>query len=371
MNPATRSESINRMKRLIICNTYYQLILAVQMRQTMFRGDVCDLWLSDHSQNADLVAQRIQSLGIFSHTEYLTTKANTYQNSVFQDISEVIRCNFGKVPPMEIDLYDEIVFYNVSLKLYQIQDFYQQIGHVTKWSLMEEGIFSYSTDFACGNRVKLTRKIRKLTGRGDLLRMARQYYCTNPELKTEKSGLEVIRIPSDAASLSALKDVLNAIFHVDPGLLCFPQKYIYFASSADIDGNPYGETEFVLRLARELGKENLLVKMHPRDTRSVYEDAGISVTRDSSVPWEVIQMNLDLSRKTLLTIHSGAFISISTMMDSDVKGYLLFPFIQNGDGAFQTRSGRIGEMLERIHGCGRCRNISVLQPDRFEDMKNG
>lgn len=358
------------MKRLIICNTYYQLILAVQMRQSMFQDDVCDLWLSDHSKNAENIAQRITSLGVFSSTRYITTKAYTYQNSTLEDILEVIRCNFGKIHPIEIDLYDEIIFYNVSLKLYQIQDYYKKIGHVAKWSLMEEGIFSYSTDFTCGNRVNLTRKLRKFTHRDDLIQMACQYYCTNPELKKIKTNCEIIKIPSSDSSLTELRDTLNYIFNFDPDRNGFRQKYIYFASSSDIDGNPYGETEFVLRLVRELGRENLLVKMHPRDLRSVYEDEGITVTRDSSVPWEVIQMNLDLSNKTLLTINSGAFISISTIMDSDVRGYLLFPFIKNGNAEFCARSQMISEILEQIHHSGHCINISVLQPDHFEDIKN-
>ena len=48
------------MRRLIIANTYYQVIFAMQMRNTIFKRDDVDLIITDHSKNADVVCENIK-----------------------------------------------------------------------------------------------------------------------------------------------------------------------------------------------------------------------------------------------------------------------------------------------------------------------
>lgn len=71
-----------------------------------------------------------------------------------------------------------------------------------------------------------------------------------------------------------------------------------------------------------MGKDNLIVKTHPRDTRDVYTKNGIKIMKDSNAPWEVIQLNMGESDSVLLTVNSGAFISIMALMENKrVKGF--------------------------------------------------
>ena len=42
---------------LFVCNTYYQLIMAINMRITLFKNDKVTLLLSNHSKNADVITQ--------------------------------------------------------------------------------------------------------------------------------------------------------------------------------------------------------------------------------------------------------------------------------------------------------------------------
>ena len=60
-------------KILFICNTYYQLIVAMQLALTVFEEDEVDVILSDHSVGAKKVADRLQDTRVFRDVLYLET----------------------------------------------------------------------------------------------------------------------------------------------------------------------------------------------------------------------------------------------------------------------------------------------------------
>ena len=340
------------MKRLIICTTYSQLILAVQLKLTLFKEDLVDLWLSDTSKGAEFVYKNLKDIHLFQKVSYVKYQDFLYNQGVVKNLVDIVRFNFGLI--REYPLYDEIIFYNLTLKIYEIADYYHKIDYNTKWSRFEEGIFSYNTDIAKSNRVAITRMLRKFTNRPDVFILISRFYCVFPSLKDTHKEWEFVAIPDFSVTISSLRDYLNHIFNYYPEKL---NRYIYFASSSDIDKTPYGETNFVLKLADYVGKDNLLVKMHPRDNRSVYADYGIKVMENSYIPWEVIQMNIESSECTFLTVNSGSFISITAMLNKPVCGYFLYNSIKCFSATFTTRKNEIHNMLTKLHNIGVCKGI--------------
>lgn len=67
-------------RRLLIADTYYQLLLAIQMRNTVFQQDECVILISDHSRNSSYVAEKIKEAKIFSECHHIKTK-NAFQNN--------------------------------------------------------------------------------------------------------------------------------------------------------------------------------------------------------------------------------------------------------------------------------------------------
>ena len=60
--------------KLIICDTYAQLIEAIQMKITLFKDDIVDIRISDHSVGAEMVSDRLQKLNIFNNVYFVKTK---------------------------------------------------------------------------------------------------------------------------------------------------------------------------------------------------------------------------------------------------------------------------------------------------------
>lgn len=347
------------MKKLIICDTHYQFITAIQMRLTIFNNDTVDIWISDHSLGAKKVAENTAKLKIFNSVQFIETNQKSYSQNLIDNFFDIIKSNFCHIISKETPLYDEVVFYGLDLLIINIADFYNSINHKTIWSRFEEGIFSYDTDFAYGNRIKISNKIRRITGRPIVDNLIKNYYCFYPKLKELHLDWNLIEIPSIFTTRVVLCKLLKCIYECTE--MNIPQKYIFFASSSDIDGTPYGETSLVLKIAEIIGYENMLIKMHPRDSRDVYEKLGISVMRESSIPWEVIYLVGNFSNKIMLTVNSGAFISISALENAPFKGIFLFNMVETNDHVFKERAKNIENMVYKLHKIGLCGNITIAQ----------
>lgn len=351
------------MTKLFICNTYMQLIMAIHIKLTMFQTDIVDVWLSDSSKGAKEVSERLSCLSLFRVVRFVTWRSEVMRQSKSEKIQSLLSYNFMPVKKLDIDIYDEIIFYNPDIQILAIEDYYGKIGHKVVWSRYDEGILSYNTDLVSGKTVVISRVVRKYIHRKDPFCKVSRYYCMFPNLKETHLEWELITVPRIDEDINRLRQILNHVFNYVPENL---PPYIFFASSSDIDGKPFGETELVLKLAEYVGKDNLVVKVHPRDIRTVYQDANIKVMQNSLVPWEVMQLNLDVRRFHLLTVHSGSFISITAMMnDNQIKGDFLYRCIRCPKVFFAKRSKEIHGQLEKLHrnnlNMGLSDNINSLQ----------
>lgn len=348
---------MNSMSKLIICNTYSQLMVAIQLKLTLLKDSKTDIWISDHSNNINRVIEPLKRLDLFSEVKYFEEREFVYNRGKVESFFDVIKMSFGKVKQLSIKEYDEIIFYSLSFLLYSISDYYKKIGHESIWSKMEEGVFSYNTDFVSGKRIKYCRKIRGLFRRYEIADHITNYYCYYPELKETNTHWNIIKIPSIKDTYDEYINVLNVIFDISTNCINKAYKYIYFASSSDVDGHHYGETELVLRLADKVGKNNVLVKMHPRDTRTVYQEYGIDVMEQSWIPWEVIQLTENLKETILVTVTSGAFISISANVDDNINGLFLYPEIKMRNKELVARIKELRSILNKLHALGLCCKI--------------
>ena len=343
------------MKILVFCNTYSQLILAVQLKLTLFKDDDVDLWLSDTSIGAESVFERIHGLHLFNESKFLRFNYSYFKQNKWDNLKDLYSYNFKSINDI-FPLYDEIVFYNIVLQIYRLSDYYYSIGHHPVWSRMEEGIFSYNTDFNKSKRIQYSRIIRKYIKRPDVFNYISRYYCVYPFLKTTHLNWDIIKIPDYSTTQKELCRILNQLFDYKPKKIEY--KYIFFASSSDIDGVPFGETELILKLTNLLGKGNIILKTHPRDGRTIYSEKGIHVLKNSHIPWEVIQLNLQVDSITFLTVNSGSFISISAMLNKSYKGFFLYNIPNCHTDAFVTRKEEIHQMLVKLHQKDICIGIT-------------
>ena len=120
-------------------------------------------------------------------------------------------------------------------------------------------------------------------------------------------------------------NMLNVIFGYNSMNDIYDKKIVFFEESYYADGNDIGDVEIVNYIASVVGKENIFIKIHPRNPINRFAELGYKTNRNTVIPWEITAMNEDFSDKTLITIASGSSITSYFMSSNEAgKSILLY-----------------------------------------------
>lgn len=313
---------------LIICNTYYQLEVAIQLKNTLFAEEKVEVLISDHSKGTEEVVEKLKERKVFEDCQWICSKKRNQELTFFQKFQDCFEISCRKKNRFSFFLenlsekrIDEIVFFNCTIEIDGIFSILKRMNKNLKISMFEEGILSYSINNYPMGRRWLVAMLSHALDKPTLYTQPYVFYCFYPEIY-EGKGLPQ-RIPLISRE-SVTAKLLNTVFM--PDLRIYDgYKYIFFTSVYDFEGGkPVGEYELVCKVAKLVGKGNLLIKTHPRDIRTIYTDNGFNVDQNSSIPWEVIQLSGDFRNKVFMTINSGSVLSGSVMSENPVRTYYMY-----------------------------------------------
>ena len=102
-----------------------------------------------------------------------------------------------------------------------------------------------------------------------------------------------------------------------------PDRYdrpvLFFEESYPCDGVEIGDVALMDRVAELVGKENIFVKVHPRNRENRFEQAGYATNRDTAMPWELIVLNSSFERTLFMTVGSSAATNPYTIFGIPAK----------------------------------------------------
>jgi hypothetical protein len=312
---------------LMIATTYYQLIMAVQMNDTIFKDDEITLLLLDRSQHAEQICERLRENKIFAEVHHIKEKRIMQRGPLehYKDCFQAVFCKSNwyayYLDGIKDLRFDAVMYYSHESSMYWLYCILYEYNKDIEVSLFEEGIMSYDVWLGEGLRKKLTA-LRHALGKKAVQDAFDKFYCLYPSVYN--GTLKPVQVPKITRG-SRCADILRVIFDVDGSTLAYPEKYIFFAGMSDLEGGePVGEYQLACKIAELVGKDNLLVKTHPRDPRKIYEENGFHVD-NSAVPWEVMELTRDFSDKILMTLTSTTVLSGYLLTDTAAeRGYYLF-----------------------------------------------
>ena len=364
------------MHKLIIANTYYQLIFSIQLKKTLFKNDDVTVLVSDHSKNADIIEKRMEALSVFDNVffvktiELLRSSKKFLKIRQFTDVCFKRKNIFSSVILKDINnlFFDEMVLYNIERDSVAIYSFLSAYNKSIKLSRFEEGILSYnnSVQKIVTPKRRIMDFVRMIQGKPQFTKAGTNFYCFYPELyKGELLPVKVPLIDSNSETV----DVIRKVFNVNLSENDYKEKYIFFTSVLDFEGeHPIGEYELVCRIAEIVGKENMLVKIHPRDRRTIYSDNGFKVDKNSSIPWEAIQLTGNFDDKVFLTATSGSVLSGSFMSSDSPRTYYLYELCKiDGNTIAEESRKSIVELLNNESIKSLFSNIKVIKS--LEELK--
>lgn len=335
------------MKKIILCNTYYQLIFAMHLNRNLFYEDEVSLVMSDHSKGAKKVCENLNKMNIFKKVNYMEVKWIRAENkrNILKTIVKLKNENIFSFVGNE--KFDEFVFYNFDFVTNMLfQKLYKKNKDI-KVTRFEEGILTYNLPISFSIKMKMINIFNNLCRRPILTKKMSGFYCFYPSFyRGILLPIEIEPIKLDREFQEILINSFNLSLDEDS----YNQKYIFFTSVYDFEGGePIGEYELVCKVADIVGKENLLVKTHPRDVRTIYEDNGFIVDKNSDIPWEAIQLSRDFSDKVFLTATSGSVLAGSFMSENPPKTFFMHKCCNvSGNPVAQKSVGTIEELLNDV-----------------------
>lgn len=315
---------------LITVNTYYQLILAMQLKSTLLKEDYVTLLLSNHSANSESVFLRLKEEHFFDEVVYVKSKGVIHDRKWYTKCLEVIQISLSSSNQYAFYLedvkdlhYDEFINYNLEIDTYGLFSILSNYNKKLKYSSYEEGILSYNNIFYDSKKFKFIRAVRKLFKKPTILDYYDTFYCLYPRMY--EGALNTIQIPPISAKDTELKEATANVFQVKQNIDYSKYKCIYFESVYDMEGRGIGEKEIVLKIAETIGKDKVLIKKHPRSNDADYEKMGMDIDDNSAVPFEAIQLNNDLSGCVLVSAMTGSVLSVNAMLEKPSKSWMTYP----------------------------------------------
>lgn len=308
-------------KKLFLCNTLYQIICASAIRN-MFPNDEVDIILSDHSVGNIKIFNRLTNNTIvFNHVFYVESKKFFVndKNLSRREFYLLLKNDSTIENILDIsDIYDDFFCANVDPLSLRLVNYLKRKNRKLKINWFEDGLTAYSYDKCyfpnfLGNIKAVSKwllfRIYSVTP------FVNNFFVFKKDKMEWKPNAKIVEIEPISRNLA---NQLGDIFSVSKCIDKYKEKFIFFEDGA-MDWNDESDVEVVKLIVDLVGKENLFVKLHPRNPKNRFEKYGITTNKDVSIPWEVIATNIEIESKILLTMYSQSVITPDILMNKKAK----------------------------------------------------
>lgn len=320
-------------KILALCETPYQIIVVSKIISAFYKDSDTDIVITNNISGGEDLVKRLKNSNIFNNAFYLQTK-NSKGNVVIDPLRNYINKFFRakKLMKEKIDGnidYDTFLFCNIDVVSQHIITLLNQRAKV-KVLMFEDGLSSYTDLYGDFFRnytepVNMINKIRYHFLRRNFS-LVEGIYVFNPQYVKWDPFFPVIEIPKITKEDELLIHELNTIFLYNNAKEDYKYKYIFFEESYFADGYDVNDVELVEKISNQIGKENILVKIHPRSPIDRFKKYGYKTNKITSIPWEIIALNINLKEKVLITIASGSVLNPLIIMGINLNAIMLFKY---------------------------------------------
>ena len=288
---------------LIVATTVYHIFVAIQMKNTILKKYKTDIIIGDETSQSDQIAKRLRATGFFRKVYYVqmndynkkigkysTYTSLNYSLKRYSDVRSVFKVEYK---------YDHLFvpfFHHFHMNLY---DYIKTFSNKNvKVSLYEEGLAIYrGMKIIYDKRVKEIGKdkIYRITKYGKMLNEIDGIVSFHPELlQWDHCCFKKKKIPPIDRKDDVLKKLLNRVFgYSKEKSQKISEDIIFFEEAKYEDGYSINDVSLVNEMASYFGKDNILVKLHPRSKMNRFASQGLKTYSDCSIPWEVIYLNND------------------------------------------------------------------------------
>lgn len=362
---------MNTMRNLFICKTPYQLIVITQLVLTQYGNDMNDLLICDTIANVESLSISIREANIFNSVEIhrsmsvqnRVSKRKYYliagkqllhiKKDVFGFQTKYDRLFICNLSFEETLIYRELKYTNRNLKKYMFED-----GFATYTEMYGRFVGALVFNKSVLHNIKALCKRFKY----GVFNKVDGLYVFSPDLLDWHPAFAVFAIPKIDPEDRLARITFNKIFGLQKLEDRYEEKYVFFEESYYADGNDVGDVELVNRIAEVTGKNNLFVKIHPRNPKNRFHDLGYKTNVNTFVPWEIIALNIDLKEKVLITIASGS--ALTSLVNTSVSPKAIFMLMNSRE----FRNKKLTPSADTLNRVASCYPENIIMPEDMESF---
>ncbi len=327
---------------LVICNTPFQFVVIAHILSLYYKEYEVDIVISNQFKDSWKVVENAKKSQLFRKVYYIKNVSHKRGNSLSRCLDFYKRIVLSTWYAIHIGCtcYNDILFSN-------IQIFTKILISVARWKnkecrihIAEEGLGTYSKLY--GDSDSPHTLYRKYIDKQGVFAKLSTLYLFNPQFLTwDFPFSKICKLPVLDACNATFMNMLNILFDYKQCKDNYDKKYIFFEESYYAEGEAVPDIEIVDRIAEKVGKENIMVKVHPRNPINRFKQLGYKTNEDSFIPWELIVLNQDMRDKVFITIASGAAINPFLYMGLPITSYSLLNCFEHRPGIMSTSVGDI------------------------------
>lgn len=322
----------NNARALFCCETPYQLMNSVILRMTVMQDTPADVVLAEQTDWGD-VADKLGEAHIFERVIRPTYRA--YEREFYKLPRQKAKALFRNpkaffAPAPVIDTVYTSMFVPIDHLLWKMCYYlHKQEGKSLQLFMYDEGFRSYTMDLELSEKFRYDQYAY---GKSAFYKNIDGYYLHVPELYcAPRYAKEFLPIPK-VMEKPLIKEKLLGVF--DYGELP-KERFIFMEDFFFADKQQGNDMELLESVANVVGKENIIVKRHPRASVDRFTLRGFKTMSHQRTPWEMLVLGNDMRDKVLLAVSSTAIYTPYQVFRQKVHAIEL---IEMFNGENQTHS---------------------------------
>lgn len=302
---------------LFRATSHHQLINAIAIKLTVLPQQTADIMLSNMTDFSFYI-ERIRATNIFRKVYYVDDKA-VAKSFLALDFQNRLKASKKVQNSWNVELDPDIVYedYYYGYEILCNKLFYYYLLTRQKPPVahaFQEGVSSYVVN--CFSRDKSDSIAHSHYGKKSLMNNLSDLYYYWPETMLFVSPIDTKRL---SINYKNVKDAIKQIYQPKP----LPkEKYIYIATCSEFQGVSSNEADLINKLVSYIGKENLVIKGHPRFHTDKFKPFGFS-RLDSNVAWEAYISDDEIKNKVLISAMSTSLLSSVNMRPGEIVGLMM------------------------------------------------
>ena len=316
---------------LFIANTPFQCMISFLV-QYKLKLKFSSLIITNSMKNAEVLQKGFAKSGAFKSVELYRMPNNAIASckSAFfrSDLPEIVKieefdvlcvCVSCASHDLENNCYSELLRNNKKLEIIGYLEGYS--SYIANLNKVYRGL---STQHKIINFLTGIFTCRKYIKRFDRI------FAHYPQMIMYSLADQIDDITNwDVCHERKFQDMLFDIFGYSSVEKKIPEKFIFFEECFSEDNGKQEDLKLIKYLVDVLGRENFVVKRHPRNKVNRFEKMGIKTLSNQEIPWEVYALDSNQPEHILLTHSSGAGLNFRFLTSKSDKTILLYRYYKD------------------------------------------